>query len=386
MRVDQLDIGDQLNRPRLRLRARQLQWRVMRKASRIFGVDRTIYVDARIEEYRGYWSGAAALLGARFEALTDAIWEIGRDGRKARASGHLVSIDDPVTLRLAGDKPYCHTLAKRLGIPTPEYHVLVCDAIRAAQEIVKSDRGPWVIKPAASSSSGLGVTTGITRVRQVASAMALASLYCEQILLERMIAGESCRLLFLNGDLLSAVRRRGARVIADGRSTVRSLADSAGLGRAVRDPIVRQTLANQKLHLDTTPIAGCQVVLHGTRKSERNAELRTIYDEAVTNLIHPDTTRQLSMLVQRLGSRFAGVDIVTVDPAVPLEQNRGAFLEVNTTPGIHHHYQSAEDHEHHGVAVAVLRAMLGVDRDDMAAERTTTERGARRCNSPVILA
>ena len=36
------------------------------------------------------------------------------------------------------------------------------------------------------------------------------------------------------------------------------------------------------------------------------------------------------------GVRFAGVDFVTPDPAAPVSAG-GAFIELNTTPGIHHH-------------------------------------------------
>lgn len=376
-----------MNRPGLRLRARQLQWRARRKAARLFGFDRTVYVDQRLDEYRRYWSAAAELLGARFEALTDTIWQIELDGRVGRVSGHMVSLDDPVTLRLAGDKPYGHALARSVGLPTPDHIVFTCDAIRQIGALVATDRGPWVIKPAASSSSALGVTTAITHVRQVAPAVALASLYGERIMLERMIAGETCRLLFLDGQLLSAVRRRGARVMSDGTSTVERIAVATGLGRLVRDPMCVPTLASQGLDLHSVPHPGRVVLLRGTGKIDgRNTELRTIYDETITDLVHPDTVSRVSALVQRLGSRFAGVDIITVDPRVPLEQNNGVFLEVNTTPGIHHHYQSTEDNQSHAVAVAVVRALLGAETgESTAATRITQRKGMRQCSPSMTL-
>jgi cyanophycin synthetase len=58
--------------------------------------------------------------------------------------------------------------------------------------------------------------------------------------------------------------------------------------------------------------------------------------------------------VRDIGSRFAGVDILTNDPSVPLAKSRGVFLELNTTPGIHHHYIAPEGGSP-PVAVAVLR-------------------------------
>lgn len=376
-----------MSRPGLRLRASQFQWRVRRKLNRVFGVDRTVYVDQRMDEYRNYWSSGARLLGARFEALTDTIWQVEHNGRVCRVSGHMVSIDDPVTLRLAGDKPYGHVLARRVGLPTPDHRVFMPAEVNSVEAVIRGDAGPWVIKPAASSSSALGVSTGITRAQQVRSAVALASLYSGRIMLERMIPGETCRLLFLDGQLLSAVRRRGTRVLADGTSTVRQIAVATGLGRVLRDPVCVPTLTSQELGLDSVPPAGRVILLRGTGKVEqRTAELRTIYDETITSRVHPDTVDRLSSLVRALGSRFAGVDIITVDPSVTLEQNNGAFLEVNTTPGIHHHYQSAEDHANHAVAVAVLRALLGFDSEKRAAGWNTHERETRRCSPAMTTA
>jgi cyanophycin synthetase len=371
--------------PGLRLRARQLDLRVRRKLSRLLGLERTVYVDQRLDEYRGYWSAAAKLLGARFESLTDTIWQIELDGRVARVSGHMVSLDDPVTLRLAGDKPYGHVIARGLRLPTPDHMVFATVASRELQAVVAADRGPWVIKPAASSSSALGVTTVITNTQQVPSAVALASLYSDRVMLERMIPGETCRLLFLDGELISAVRRRGARVMADGKGTVRDIVVATGLGRILRDPMCLPTLASQGLDLGSVPASGRSVLLRGTGKVEqRNTELRTIYDECITGLVHPDTASCLSKLVSRLGSRFAGVDIITVDPAIPLAENNGAFLEVNTTPGIHHHYQSSEDYQDHAVAVAVVQAMLGIQADEIAVGvRLKPRKGMRQC-SPLM--
>jgi cyanophycin synthetase len=56
--------------------------------------------------------------------------------------------------------------------------------------------------------------------------------------------------------------------------------------------------------------------------------------------------------------RLAGVDIITRDPSRPLEETGGVVLEVNTTPGLFHHYQRAG--EPAAVAVPILAALLGM--------------------------
>lgn len=343
----------------LRLRAKRWNCRALRDGRRVLGLNRTVYVDQRLEEYRGYWEGAARLIGAELVPLSRAIWEVRLDGRSTRISGHVVAADDPVTLRVAGDKALCHALARRAGLPVPEHHVFRLGEAARAREVVARSGGAWVVKPAAGSASALGVTTGITSPAGVEDAAVLASLFSPELLLERMVPGESCRLLFLDGELLHAVRRRGARVEGDGRSPVAALAARAGLDAVLAAPGADACLAAQGLGPASVPEAGRSVLLGGIppgRASHR--ELRTVYDETITGRVHPATVAAAAGVVRLAGSRFAGVDLVTPDPSLPLEACGGAFLELNTTPGIHHHYQDEDDHRGHPVAVRVLHALL----------------------------
>ncbi|MGC2463094.1 MAG: hypothetical protein WA446_19315 [Steroidobacteraceae bacterium] len=52
------------------------------------------------------------------------------------------------------------------------------------------------------------------------------------------------------------------------------------------------------------------------------------------------------------------MDLVTVNPSLPLEATGGALLEVNTMPGIHHHYIAAERGLREPIAATVVRYLL----------------------------
>ena len=345
-----------------RLRARRIGATLAREGRRVLGMARTVYVDQRVDEYRAYWEGAARLLGAEFDTLAPGVWEVRLGGRRTRVAGHVVEADDPVTLRVAGDKALCLRLARETHVPVPEHLVFRLATLAGARRKVAAEGGLWVVKPVRGSSSGVGVTTGVRTAAEVEDAAVLASLFCPDLLLERMVPGESCRLLYLDGRLLHAVRRRGARVAGDGRSPVRRLAAEAGLSAVLADPASAEALATQGLTPDAVPEAGREVVLRGIPAVPgAGRELRTVYDETVTERVHPALAAALGKVVRRLGSRFAGVDVVTMDPGVPLEESGGAFLEVNTTPGIHHHYHTDEERRTHPVAAAVLRRLLRAD-------------------------
>jgi D-alanine-D-alanine ligase-like ATP-grasp enzyme len=85
-------------------------------------------------------------------------------------------------------------------------------------------------------------------------------------------------------------------------------------------------------------------------------ERRTIYDEDVTHLIAPTLVSEVAPLMATLGSRFAGVDLLTNDPSRTLAESGGVFLEINTTPGMHHH---CAIEERCTVAETVLGRLLG---------------------------
>jgi cyanophycin synthetase len=59
-----------------------------------------------------------------------------------------------------------------------------------------------------------------------------------------------------------------------------------------------------------------------------------------------------------LGVRLAGVDVLSRDISQPLRATGGVVLEVNSTPGLFHHYNVAEPESASPVAETVLEALL----------------------------
>lgn len=341
------------------LKVRRLRHRVARLVRGTLGRSRTVYVDERVAEYRAYWEAAARALGAEFVALSDSLWEVRREGRRTRVSNYVTECDDPVTLRVAGDKVLCLRLAADAGVPVPRHVVVPAADLTSAHRFLAEVGGPCVVKPAAATSSGLGVTTGIWRRAQLRDAAALASLYDTRLLVEQMVVGETCRLLYLDGRLLHAVRRRGVRVRGDGVSTIAQLL-RAGRGRMEADRLVARTLAAQGLTPASVPRQGMGVLVRGVPAVDRaSSELRTVYDESVTDLCAPALAEQLAGVVRAVGTEFAGVDIVSLDLSGPLRPGSGAFLEVNTTPGIHHHAVDQAGGVN-PVATPVLAYLLGL--------------------------
>jgi cyanophycin synthetase len=315
----------------------------------------TRYVWQRVAEHRRCWAAAAESVGAEFFVLSERIWDVRRAGRSTRIANDLIELDDPVTLEVAGDKELCYRLASAAGVRVPEYVVVERSNADRALEQVPRGWFPLVVKPARGTSAGIGVTVGVRTRAELPRAAAAAFVHGRRVIVQRMVAGETCRLLFLDGGMIHAVRRRGLRVVPDGRSTVAQLL-GADLPVAGLSPLVAAFLAAGNLTLDSVLPPGPAIPVSGVPAGERTREsLRTIYDEDITRLVSPKLAAEAARFVSVVGSKWAGVDVVTPDPNCGLDEC-GAVIEINTTPGILHHCPS--DGSSCPVAETVLERLL----------------------------
>jgi cyanophycin synthetase len=266
---------------------------------------------------------------------------------------------------VAGNKPFVYRLLRDGRLRVPEHEVFgLCELQRAEKFFWRNPKG-CVVKPARGTSSGVGITTHVLTRREVRKAATLASLYDSQVLIEQMIPGESYRLLVLNGKFIHAVQRRGPRLKGNGVSSVEMLIraenvrltqkgeGALGLGRDCSF-----TLDYQNLSLSSIPAEGHEFLVSSVNDpGQRRVEVRTVYNSVVTDLVCDALKKDAESVAEALGSRFVGVDIVTVDPRIPLEQSGGAIIEANTTPGLHHHYDRQRE-RYPEPALLVLRALL----------------------------
>jgi len=319
--------------------------RVWRRARRALGLNKTVYVQDRVPYFHELWRSAAADLGWQFVPLSRSVWEV-RDGEHvvSRINNFVVQLDDPVTLDIAGDKLLTYKLLAEAGLTIPRYASFDLGSLGELRRFAEREPGPFVIKPARNTSSGLGVTTNLRRHGECLYAAALAFTYCEEALIEPQIAGESYRLLFLGGRMLCASRRTGLRVTGDGVSTIGEIIGRETGGRRA-DADIGSTLAAQRLALSTVLPKGSAALVRsaGASIGGGRREVRTIYNEQ---------GRRASIA---LGSEFCGVDVITTDPTIPLAESGGAINEVNTTPGLHHHYGLGTRVSQEPLAHAVLR-------------------------------
>lgn len=237
------------------------------------------------------------------------------------------------------DKTTSKALMTALGLPAPA-HALVMREADIASAVQKVGL-PCVVKPL-NLGGGRGVTANIQTIADACAAFQLARrLSDSQILVERHVRGDDHRLLVIEGTLVAVIRRQPSCVVGDGTQTVsdllaelnasrcRNMPRSQYLRPIAQDEVLRRHLATQSLSLDDVPHVGQQVTLRS------NANLSTGGTcTDVTDICHPQVRVMAEHLAKTSGLATIGVDYLTTDITQSPLQSGGAFIEMNTTPGL----------------------------------------------------
>jgi len=321
------------------------------------------------------WREAAVALGASWQPLGSGIAQITLNGVRTRVVDNRCALDDPVTLTVLHDKPLTHRILQAQGLSVPRHLSFSLKDLAPAKTFLRSMGRECVVKPAAGTGGGAGVSTGIRTGWQLARAAAAAAIYCDDLMIEEQIEGDNYRLLYLDGELIDAYARRRPAVTADGRSTVAALVrqaneqrlkSGAGVSQSqlTFDMDMRRTLAKQGLSLRSVPPRGTTVTLK-TAVNENCAQ----DNSTVTGRLCRSVIEDGSRAVCALGTRFAGIDLVTPDPGIPLAEAGGVILEVNGTPNLYFHYHKAD-----GCFPSAVHALRRLLLADDAPEAVPTKR------------
>ncbi len=314
--------------------------------------------------YQDLWRHAARNIGADFSDWNFGYARISRDGRTTMVKQSSVMLDDHLTLDLMGNKALVYSLMAETGYAVPEHKRFTMAERAECEAFFQALDRPVVVKPASGTGGGRGVTTGITNLRALRKAARLAASFDDQLLVEEQLDGRSYRLLYLDGEFIDAVHRDPPVITGDGRRSIRQLVKIENEKRLGGDPVT--ALSPLKIDRD------CQNKLQetGLRPGSRLEAGQTIEVKRAINEndreknhnvradVHRDTIAAGTRLVRALGVGFAGLDVICKDISRPLGSSNGLISEINTTPGIHHHYLISDTGKRVPVAELVLEHMF----------------------------
>lgn len=243
---------------------------------------------------------------------------------------------------ISRDKDLTKELLSTCGVPVPEGRLVENeeDAWEAAEDIGL----PVVVKPY-DGNHGRGVFTNLTTRDEVVSAYRVAVDEGSGVIVERFVLGNEHRLLVVGNRMVAAAAGEPAWVTGDGKSTITELIDSQintdpRRGRTENHPLnpvrldsaARLEIARQGLTEDGVPAEGQRVLV------QRSGNVA--FD--VTDRVHPSVAATVTLAARIVGLDIAGVDLVAEDITRPLDEQRGAIVEVNAGPGLLMHLKPAD--------------------------------------------
>ena len=259
---------------------------------------------------------------------------------------------------IASDKDLTKMLLSSCGLPVPEGSL-----VRSAEEAwdEAQDIGlPVVIKPY-DGNHGRGVSLNLTNQADVEAAYHLAARKGDStaVLVERFITGDEHRLLVVGKQLVAAARGESLWVVGNGVNNISLLVDlqiNSDPRRGVTEDSPLNALApensgeivlelqRQGLTAESIPELGRKVLI------QLNGNVST----DVTDLVHPSIAAAATLAARIVGLDIAGIDLVAEDISKPLAEQRGAFIEVNASPGLLAHLKPA-----HGEPRPIGTAIVG---------------------------
>jgi cyanophycin synthetase len=331
--------------------------RVLTKKPQIAGVS--------AQFYREYWLAAARELGADITDLGEELFRITKDTRSTLVQYHHLNIDTYLNFMLVAQKPFIYNFLCENGYKVPRYLEYELSDLEKASSFMNAVKGRCVVKPR-SGSGGMGITTGVAnghRLKQ-ASIAAMNSTYGQRPMIEEEIAGDSFRLLFLDGSLIHAIKRCRPSVVGDGKSTIRKLIDKENWERLNLRPIrslvslnmdldCRFYLKDNDLTLDAVPPAGEVVFVKNVANENSSRD-----NFAVKNKVHPHFHKLGKHFSSVLGIKLIGLDIMSTDISVSLDESGGVINELNIPPGLHYHELIANREGQTNVATQILDHVL----------------------------
>ena len=314
--------------------------------------------------YSKFWDEAAHNVGAKCNKWDFGYTRISRDSMTTFVKLYSVMMDNHLTLDIMGNKALTYTLLADMGYPLPKFRSYTMHNLNEAEAFLENHGGPLVIKPTHGTGGGRGVTTGITDLKALRKASRFAASFCSDLLIEEQIEGHSYRLLYLDGKLIDAVRRDPPVLTGDGHHSIRRLVAMENHRRFNERPVAAlsplkidrdciNTLRVQGLSTSSILSAGQTIIVKKAINENRSEQ-----NHIVTDQVHPEIIALGSKLISDLGVQFAGLDILCKDIGAPLEDVNGLFNEVNTTPGLHHHYLVTNPKSSTPVAEQVLEYMF----------------------------
>lgn len=245
----------------------------------------------------------------------------------------LTDLTSAVVMNNCDNKRITWKLLRRAGISVPEQ--VVADTGEKNREFLEK-HGAIVVKPA-RGEQGKGVFVDIRTPEEMENAIAEASNFCEQVILEQLVRGEDLRLVLINYKIVAAAIRQRPFIIGDGKRTIRELIEkqskrrSSQTGGESRIPLDAETercvTAGGYCFDDVLPTS-TELQVRKTANLHTGGKLIDVTDDLDAKIIE----------AAEKAAEVLRIPVVGLDFIVPKEMDGSYhFIEANERPGLANH-------------------------------------------------
>jgi len=272
--------------------------------------------------------------------------QIGYGASQKRIQATVTSETSSIGVEIACDKEDTKHLLEQAEVPVPKGEIIKTE--RGLEDAVDYIKYPIVIKPI-NGNHGRGITINIKNWDDAVKAMHEAKKISNSVIVEKYITGDDYRLLVINYKLVAAALRTPAHVIGDGIQTIQQLIDVVNsdprrgyghekvLTQIKVDDMTLDLIKAKDYTLETVLPKGEEMRLKETANLSTGGTAKD-----VTDSVHPDNIFMAERIAKIIGLDICGIDIMTNDMSIPIEDVGGAVLEVNAGPGFRMHLAPTE--------------------------------------------
>lgn len=269
--------------------------------------------------------------------------QLGYGINQRRIQATVASTTSSIAVEIACDKEDTKLLLESAEIPVPKGRI--CYDLEDLELAASRIGYPLVTKPI-NGNHGKGATTNITNWEDLKIGFDAAKHYSRSVIVEKFITGYDHRVLVINYKFVAAAKRTPACVIGDGKHNIQELIDIVnsdprrGYGHekvltAIKvDHFTNQILEDKGFTLETVLPKDYELLLKPTANISTGGTA-----EDITDHVHPSNIFMCERIARIIGLDICGIDIMTPDLSVPINENGGAVLEVNAAPGFRMHLE-----------------------------------------------
>jgi cyanophycin synthetase len=271
---------------------------------------------------------------------------LGYGVNQRRIQATVTSQTGSIAVEIACDKEDTKNLMEAANIPVPRGRIIYDEEDMDAA--IESIGYPLVMKPV-NGNHGRGATINIRNREDAVVALAAAKKISRAVICEKYITGFDHRILVINYRFICAAKRTPAQVIGDGKSSIQQLIDEVnkdprrGYGHekvltAIKVDDMTNSILDEKGYTLDTILKKDELLYLKTTANISTGGTAT----DITDLVHPHNVFMCERIARIIGLDICGIDIMTDDLSVPIEETGGAILEVNAAPGFRMHLAPTE--------------------------------------------